>query len=624
MPQSVTPPQRALQGGANGALGWRSGLARAIGPASIAACAGLLAWWSWGKWTDVQIDFGNELYIAWQLSEGAALYRDIAYRNGPLSPTLNALWFDAFGVSLKTLVYCNLAILGAICALTYAIFVRACDRITASVCCLVLLSVFAFSQYVGIANYNYVTPYQHAQTHGLALGIALIAAMGRFLQTGRVGWLLLGGLCFGLLFLTKLELFAAAAAAAALGWTFILTGRSPSRRPRLALAAAFGLAGLLPVGVAFAFLAAQMPAALAWDGVLGNWRYLGAGIAGDPFYRTVLGVDDVSENLRQALRTFVGVAGFGALCLAMGAVLGAERGSRRLWGVAAGAAVFLVFVGLGPRVPWMDVARALPLTSVLAVVVLAAACLRSGGVGRSPGRWAPLALWAVFSLVLLAKMLFRVRFAHYGFALAMPATLLLVAGLVCGVPSLIGSRWGAGAVSRGMALGAVAAGVLFMLTWSDALYARKDFVVGAGSDAILVEGPDHDRRGQVVAAALSELEARMPATATLLVLPEGAGLNYWLRRRNPTPYTLLIPTELKAFGGDDAVLRDLRLHPPDYIALVDRDHSETGVGPFGADPENGRRIMDWVTASYRRVARVGAEPFRKRGFGIVILERAAR
>ncbi len=158
-------------------LAVRGRLSSLLGPLSIVGAFALLAWWSWAKWTDVQIDFGLELYLPWQLSQGKALYRDIAYRNGPLSPYLNALWFRLFGVSLQTLVWCNLAILAGICALTHHLLRRSCDRFTAAVGCLVLLGVFGFSQYVGIANYNYVTPYQHAVTHGLALSLAMIAAI---------------------------------------------------------------------------------------------------------------------------------------------------------------------------------------------------------------------------------------------------------------------------------------------------------------------------------------------------------------------------------------------------------------------------------------------------------------
>src|SRR5687767_3427150 len=57
----------------------------AAGPALLALLfVGLVAW-SWRKWGDVFVDFGHEVYIPWQLSEGRVLYRDIAYFMGPLS-----------------------------------------------------------------------------------------------------------------------------------------------------------------------------------------------------------------------------------------------------------------------------------------------------------------------------------------------------------------------------------------------------------------------------------------------------------------------------------------------------------------------------------------------------------
>ena len=83
------------------------------------------------------------------------------------------------------------------------------------------------------------------------------------------------------------------------------------------------------------------------------------------------------------------------------------------------------------------------------------------------------------------------------------------------------------------------------------MYAPKDFVVGEGSDAIVVENPAHDPRGQVVSATLQKLEEIMHPGATLLALPEGASLNYWLRRTNPTRYNLFLPEEIDAFGGDE-------------------------------------------------------------------------
>lgn len=57
--------------------------------AIVSTFAAMLAF-SWGKWPDVLVDFGHELYRPWQLSQGKALVRDIAWgASGPLSPYWN-------------------------------------------------------------------------------------------------------------------------------------------------------------------------------------------------------------------------------------------------------------------------------------------------------------------------------------------------------------------------------------------------------------------------------------------------------------------------------------------------------------------------------------------------------
>ena len=112
----------------------------------------------------------------------------------------------------------------------------------------------------------------------------------------------------------------------------------------------------------------------------------------------------------------------------------------------------------------------------------------------------------------------------------------------------------------------------------------------------------------------------MPPDSTLAVLPEGASLNYWLRKRNPSGFILFLPTEIAAFG-EPSMLARLGANPPDFVALVHRLSVEFGTGPFGVDPRNGRGLLEWVQRHYERVARVGSEPFGTQGFGVVILRR---
>jgi hypothetical protein len=581
-----------------------------------------LAAWSWAKWTDVHIDFGAELYIPWRLSEGDVLYRDIAYRHGPFSHMANALFFRLFGVSLRTLVFCNLAILAGICALIFGLFRRALGRVTATFVCCAFLAVFGFSQYVGISNYNYVTPYLHAQTHGLALSLAMMVALFESLRRQSLAWPAAAGLCFGCVLLTKAELAVPAAACAAFGLILVAaSGESGPARAARSLAI-FAASALLPVAVFYGLLRAQMPADLALGGVLGNWRALGAEVFDDFYYRRGAGFDDVSANLRRAITAFTGLTLAAAAALAGDRVFRVRR-HRALLAAIAGVAVFALLVLRPALVPWAQIPRALPFTSLVAGVAAVVLCLRARREREVLLRCAPLALWSLYAFGILGKMILNARLSHYGFVLAMPASLLLVACLIGWIPELLRRWFGGGELFRALAFAAVAAAVVFQLSESNRHYEIKDFAFGRGADAMLVENPRIQTRGRVLTATLDRLRGMMPPGATLLVMPDGVGLNYWLRRENPTRFTLFLPPEFADLGGETAILADLRAHPPDFIVLIHRNHTEFGVGPFGADPRNGRRIMKWVSERYRRVERIGEEPFRGRGFGTVILRRRA-
>src|SRR6187399_3310854 len=101
--------------------------------ALILAAVGIaLALWTWGTWGDVQVDHGGEVYAAWRVSQGAVLYRDVAYFTGPLSPWWNGLWMRVFGVGIWTLYVANLLLVALDTALVCALLKRCADRFTAT------------------------------------------------------------------------------------------------------------------------------------------------------------------------------------------------------------------------------------------------------------------------------------------------------------------------------------------------------------------------------------------------------------------------------------------------------------------------------------------------------------
>lgn len=74
-------------------------------------------------------------------------------------------------MSVTTLIVCNVVILGVVVWLFYQILSLISNRSTAITGCITLLLLFAFPQFIGFGNYNFVCPYSHECTHGIVLSL---------------------------------------------------------------------------------------------------------------------------------------------------------------------------------------------------------------------------------------------------------------------------------------------------------------------------------------------------------------------------------------------------------------------------------------------------------------------
>lgn len=87
----------------------------------------------WGRWGSVNVDFGREVYIPWQMLQGKVLYKDIANINCPISPLLNAMFFGIFGASINTIEIVNLIISAVVAFFVWIIVLALADGLTAIV-----------------------------------------------------------------------------------------------------------------------------------------------------------------------------------------------------------------------------------------------------------------------------------------------------------------------------------------------------------------------------------------------------------------------------------------------------------------------------------------------------------
>ena len=63
---------------------------RYFGPAILVIVGSYMLHLSWFKWPDILIDYGSELYVPWQITQGKVLYSDIGHIFGTLADYINA------------------------------------------------------------------------------------------------------------------------------------------------------------------------------------------------------------------------------------------------------------------------------------------------------------------------------------------------------------------------------------------------------------------------------------------------------------------------------------------------------------------------------------------------------
>jgi hypothetical protein len=576
---------------------WRATIERVAGPVAIAVAGLVMLSWTWGTWPDAVVDYGRELFLAWQVAAGRTLYVDLSHFSGPLSVELNALWFRLFGRGMWTLAIAQIVLCVGFTALLYDLLAALAGRFAATAGSLVFVLLFACAQFTRISNYNWVCPYSHELVHGAMLSVAALWALARRVRTARDGWLVAVGLALGLLVLTKVETLLAGGLAVGVGLALGLVAERPSPGRAARLVALVVAGAVPPLLLTVLVYGRQMPVETLLQWPLGHWLAAARPeVRSSAFYRAGMGLDDEGSSL-VAVAT---AAGWEALGLAV-----AVAAAFALRGVAARAPISWVLAAVAASALWrglsMDAWGAVPLAYPVWTTVLAVAAfvgfVRRGDDPAVRSQAALRVAFAVLAAAMLAKMVLNSRIYHYGFVLGMPATVVLVVALVAWLPAFVDRHGGYGGAVRALGLGVVAAGVSAYLIFMQSLVAAKTATMGRGADAFRVEA-----RSAPIVSLLREIETRVGADETLLVVPQGAMLNYLARRRNASPYYLFDRTT-RVLWGEDAVTDTVRATPPDWIAFVER-----GPGPDRFGRKDFLELHAWMLMQYEPVWQIG-KPF---------------
>lgn len=205
---------------------------------------------------------------------------------------------------------------------------------------------------------------------------------------------------------------------------------------------------------------------------------------------------------------------------------------------------------------------------------------------------------SLFSLVLLTKILLRVVPNQYGFALAMPGTVILISVLVDRIPVILNAKGRAGEIFRSLSISVIIIFAGLHLFVSDFWFDKSTVKIATKNARFYT-----DIRGYPILEAIEEIEKHSSVGETLAVLPEGVMLNFLTQRKNPTPYINFMPPELALFGESN-MLNAFQANPPDYIVLTNKPLEEYGFQGVGIDI--GVELYQWIENNYVLVKNISS------------------
>lgn len=586
-----------------------------------------LTYWSWGKWPDLLIDFGRELNLAWQLSDGKILYRDIRHLFGPLSPILNSLIFKRFGSSLGTIYTTNLIYLFIFTGSLYFFLNKLTSALASFLCCFSFLSIFAFSQYRPIGNFNFITPYSHESVHGIYLLFFLIVSFGLYLIKKNKAHLITSGMVFGLILLTKIEIIVSALICSIYFFSalwFICNQNTLSEKIFTKHVTLFVIGISMPISGFLVYFMNYMPITETIESIFMSVKLvLENDFSTLVYYKRSLGINNIVSSIYSIMLESLYILTFLTFLFIISLLLDKVYSSKwRRYSVIILTTIMMIIVS-HPINP-LFFGRSLPfllfLTFTGVIALLIRAFQRDATINEQHIRLFIFSILTIASLSLLLKMLFYSRIDHYGFYLAPFSFFVFIILTSYIIPQYFISS----ALSKKFYKYSISFLIIIFslkcLSYSDFYYKLKTDSIGDEFGGIKIYNKRSHSRDFLTKYAINYIQDNIPKDSTLTVFPEGGMINFLTKLENPTSFTNFMPPEIMAFG-ESVVLANFRDANPDYIAIVHKDTSEYGVKYFNSENGIAAKITNWMRNNYYLVARFGNQPFTSNGFGILLLKR---
>lgn len=569
---------------------------------------------SWGKWGDLIVDTGREMYVPEVLSNGGMLYRDVFYLYGPFSPYFHAMLFKVFGVHLNSLILSGVLTAGLAVFLVYRISRMFLNIFFSTLTSLTFLFVYAFGHYLFLANYNFIIPYSYPAIHAMVFSLAALYWFFLFIDRKCAGYIAACGVCIFLTLITRVEMGLMLAVAVAAGAVVIkCVQKSPDFR-----GVYFAFLFVFPFLVA-GFVYSILFSA-AGDIIFQSKLFAFAStntLMDNPFTAWLSGTDESWKNfliMAKSMFLYIVLGSWfllGGFLLEIAGTVKDLNKQRMAWafiGVAflGAASLFVKFF-----FPFDIQYRSVPLMLVFALLT---AVLR---IRKSDERAEAVKMFvlALFALFVLLRIMLNVHPMHYGFSLLVPGLIMYHVVLFRIVPHYVSKKL----MRLGLLVGFVCVvGILGFqhIGKSRMVYQHRVVQIGSSRGSVYVF---RDEKSLGCGQLMQYLVQETRPDSSVVVLPEGLTINFLTQRRNPLYYYSYMPPDFSQKGIEEDVIQDLRRNHVDYIVLLSRSLNEYQMRVFGTD--YAKKLWQYIQEFYELDQQFGPFPYTSPHFGVAVFRR---
>ncbi|MGA9724143.1 MAG: hypothetical protein WBQ86_16910 [Candidatus Binatus sp.] len=564
----------------------------------VVAMAIVYAWYTWGHWGDLQIDSGREMYVPVDLLRGKLLYRDIWYQYGPLTPYLQALAFELFGINLNVLW-----VIGMILVISSALLLFEIGRNFELVLPAAMApAIFFLAESFPPSIFSFVFPYSYTASMAAFFGLACLFFTIKHAITGRLRWLLFAALCTSLALLTKQEF--GLACLAVLGFEAVASSFARHSWRELTRNCFTCAAGLAPTVLVYGFLVWKISAKTIF---IDNWVMT----PGTYTMRTMGQYTMARQGVRFGLNEW-SLAAFGvAVSLTLWFVISyANAFAIRRFGlsrlrhfvliVGAEITLALIIITLGssawPGLPWFIAQIVFP--KGIYLIGCAFMILAIWNVWQTRGQAADLAKAALGIYAVLVGIRAMMEMWSGGYAVFFNAPVFLVFAIVV---ARVVARGGLSldVQRRRLLVGRMlSAEALILVLGLLPLHSVVNTPMKTDFGTIYTEAD----RATLFPQIISFMKNHTRNGKDILVLPDSASLYYFSGMQSPSRWYEAQPGVLDP-QQELTLINDADSSHVQYVLLCNRRVTEFGIAPFGIGYDQS--IYKWLVANYIKVSQFG-------------------